>query len=119
MNKSIIQPNRGNIKPTHRVLVLNHLLEGNTITQAEFIVMTSPSSSLAPRILDLKDRGYPIEDLNRLQKGKDGSNKSNKFSKYKLTDEFLSDVAKYGESKALLRQLDRNNAKLQEAINGN
>lgn len=116
MNESIIQPNHGNIKPTHRVLVLNHLLEGNTITQAEFIVMTSPSSRLAPRILDLKDRGYPIEDLNRLQKEKDGSNK---FSKYKLTDEFLSDVAKYGESKALLRQLDRNNAKLQEVNNGN
>lgn len=117
MNKTIIQPNHGNIKPTHRVLVLNHLLQGNTITQAEFCVMTSLGSRLAPRILDLINRGYPIKDINK-DKGKDKDG-SDKFSKYKLTDEFLSDVAKYGESKALLRQLDRNNAKLQEAINGN
>lgn len=115
MNKSIIQPNHGNIKPTHRVLVLNHLLQGNTITQAEFCVMTSLGSRLAPRILDLINRGYPIKDVNK-GKDKDGSDK---FSKYKLTDEFLSDVAKYGESKALLRQIDRNNAKLQGASDGN
>lgn len=73
-----------NLKPAHRELVKNHLLAGKTITQADAIKLTNnPSMRLAPRILDLRKAGYPIE-TDKIDLG-DGTH----VARYFLPDWFL------------------------------
>ena len=85
-----------NLKPAHRELVKNHLLAGRSITQAEAIAMTqNPSMRLAPRILDLRKAGYPIEtDKIHLQDG-------TYVASYVLPKWFLTLVDDNGIEKAL------------------
>lgn len=82
------------LKPKHRELVINHLLGGQTLTQAQFCDMTSKASRLAPRILDLRHRGYPIaKEMISLADG--------------LPKEFLDMVNQYGLAFALRYEMEK------------
>lgn len=85
-----------NLKPSQREFIKNHLLAGETITQAQLIKMLdNPSARLAPRILDLRKFGYPIETI-KLPLS-DGTH----VARYALPQWFLTLVADNGLQRAL------------------
>ena len=89
------------LKPKHLEMVANHLLSGRTITQAEFCDMASKASRLAPRILDLKNLGYPVaKNMIALD---DGTH----VAEYYLPKEFLDMVNQYGLAFALHDEMER------------
>lgn len=93
--------NQMQLKPKHRELVINHLLGGQTLTQAQFCDMTSKASRLAPRILDLRHRGYPIaKEMISLA---DGTH----VARYYLPKGFLDMVNQYGLAFALRAELEK------------
>lgn len=99
LNKSQIKHE----KPVQKEILKNLLLTGETVTQESFIKATGNlSARLAPRIKNLRDDGYPIINSTLHQRDENGSNK---IGKYKLTDEFLHNVAIYGLDNALRGEL--------------
>lgn len=82
-------------KKHHKILVAEWLLSGQSLTQAKFCELTHLGSRLAPRILNLRDDGYPII-TGRIQLA-DGTS----VADYYLPKWFLSDVADVGLDRAL------------------
>lgn len=90
-------------KPAQKEIVKNVLLAGKTITQAEFIMLTGNlSARLAPRILNLRDDGFDIENITEHKRDENGSHIP---AKYRLTDTFLQNIALYGLDNALRGEL--------------
>lgn len=90
-------------KPAQKEIVKNVLLAGKTITQAEFIMLTGNlSARLAPRILNLRDEGFDIENITEYKRDENGSHIP---AKYRLTDTFLQNVATYGLDNVLRGEL--------------
>lgn len=104
--KQIQDPNK--VKPTHKALIKSWLLAGNSITQAQFSQMTTLGSRLAPRILNLREDGFPILDQNRGKKSADGADK---HACYYLPKYFLTQVATAGLETALRGELLARQAK--------
>lgn len=82
-------------KKHHKNLVAEWLLSGQHLTQAKFCELTHLGSRLAPRILNLRDDGYPII-TGRIQLG-DGTY----VADYYLPSAFLASVADIGLDRAL------------------
>lgn len=82
----------------HKSLILTHLLTGASITQAEFIGMTSLSARLAPRIKDLRDDGYPIINVTLGQRDTQGNSLP---ARYLLPSDFLRLVRHHGVQGAM------------------
>lgn len=95
------QSQAGNIKPAHKEMIAQRLLAGESITQAQFCEMTHLGSRLAPRILDLKQRGYPIEK--HMIKLSDGTH----VAQYFLPKYFIKTVREFGLGTALLAELSK------------
>ena len=94
-------PKNQALKPHHTAIVSGVLLAGETINQHQFCDITSKSSRLAPRILDLKKQGYPIAK-HRLNLS-DGTH----VADYYLPTYFLTNVRQYGLDKALNIELSK------------
>lgn len=99
---NIIPQNSHSVKPCHKKLVAQRLLAGESITQAQFCDMVSKSSRLAPRILDLKNEGYPINK--HMIKLADGTH----VAQYFLGRDFISMVTRVGLYQALQVELGKN-----------
>lgn len=82
-------------KKHHKNLVAEWLLSGKRLTQAKFCELTHLGSRLAPRILNLRNDGYPIIT------GKIQLTDGTCVADYYLPDWFLSDVVDVGLDRAL------------------